>query len=111
LSVSTQPWPNLQQATHILATSITVFTERCIDGITVNRDRCRYFFEASVGMATIMNQHIGYTKAAELAKESVKTGKTIVDLIREKKLLTEEQLKVILDPMKLTEPDLQPIGK
>ncbi|MBU0690299.1 aspartate ammonia-lyase [bacterium] len=102
---------NLQQATHILATSITVFTEKCIDGITVNRDRCQYYFEASVGMATIMNQHIGYANAAELAKESVKSGKTIVELIREKKLLTEAQLKEILDPMKLTDPDLQSISK
>jgi len=102
---------NLQQATHILATAITSFTERCVDGITVDRERCRFYFESSVGMATIMNPHIGYAAAAELAKESVKSGKTIVELIRERKLLTEEQLKEILDPRRLTDPDQQPIGK
>ncbi|MCB9365954.1 MAG: aspartate ammonia-lyase [Calditrichaeota bacterium] len=101
---------NLQQALHILETSIEVFTKRCLDGITVDRDRCRMYFESSVGMATIMNPYIGYAKAAELAKESVKTGKSIVDLIREHKLLTDEQLKDILDPRKLTEPDLQTAG-
>ncbi|MCL4305019.1 aspartate ammonia-lyase [bacterium] len=101
---------NLQQALHILSTSIEVFTQRCLDGITVDRERCRMYFESSVGMATIMNTYIGYSKAAELAKESVKTGKSIVDLIREHKLLTDEQLKSILDPMKLTEPDLQTAG-
>jgi len=101
---------NLQQAVHILCTSITAFTEKCIQGITVDRERCRYYFEASVGMATILNPHIGYAKAAELAKLSVKTGKTIVDLIREQKILTEEQLTKILDPMRLTDPDQQPFG-
>lgn len=101
---------NLQQAVHILATSITAFTDKCIKGLTVDRERCRHYFEASVGMATIMNPFIGYAKAAELAKLSVQTGKTIVDLISEQKLLTEEQLKDILDPLKLTEPDQQPFG-
>jgi aspartate ammonia-lyase len=49
-------------------------------------------------------------KAAELAKLSVKSGKTIVELIREQKLLNEDQLKEILDPRKLTDPDQQPFG-
>lgn len=101
---------NLQQGIHILETSIRVFNDRCVKGITADRERCRHYFEASVGMATIMNPHIGYAKAAELAKLSVKTGKTIVELIREQKLLTEEQLKIALDPMKLTDPDQQPFG-
>jgi fumarate hydratase class II len=101
---------NLQQSLHILATSIDVFTKRCIEGITVDRERCKMYFESSVGMATIMNPYIGYMKAAELAKESVKTGKSIVDLIREHKLLTEEQMKEILEPRRLTDPDLQSAG-
>jgi aspartate ammonia-lyase len=101
---------DLQQGLHIFANAIAVFTTKCVDGITVNFDVCQHFFEASVGMATILNPHIGYAKAAELAKESIKSGKTIVALIREQKILTEEQLKDILDPMKLTEPDLQPFG-
>jgi aspartate ammonia-lyase len=101
---------NLQQAMHIFTTAIIAFTDRCIRGITVDRERCRFYFEASVGMATILNPHIGYAKAAELAKLSVKTGKTIVELIREQKLLTEEQLVKILDPIALTEPDKQPFG-
>jgi aspartate ammonia-lyase len=101
---------DLQQGLHIFANAIAVFTTKCIDGITVNFDACQHFFEASVGMATILNPHIGYAKAAELAKESVKSGKTIVALIREQKILTEEQLLKILDPIKLTEPDQQPFG-
>ncbi len=101
---------NLQQAVHILSTAITAFSDKCMSGIVVDRERCRHYFEASVGMATIMNMHIGYAKAAELAKQSVKENKTIVQLIREQKLLTEEQLKVILDPYNLTDPDKQSAG-
>jgi aspartate ammonia-lyase len=101
---------NLQQALHIFATSMDAFTKRCLQGITVDRERCRMYFESSVGMATILNPYIGYAKAAELAKESVKTGKTVVELIRDHKLLSDEQLKDILDPRKLTEPDLQSAG-
>ncbi len=101
---------NLQQSLQILSTSMDVFSTRCIEGITVDRERCKMYFESSVGMATIMNPYIGYAKAADLAKESVKTGKSIIQLIREKKLLTDEQLKDILDPRKLTDPDLQSAG-
>ena len=101
---------NLQQAVHILSTSITAFSDKCMSGITMDPERCRYYFEASVGMATIMNMHIGYAKAAELAKQSIKENKTIVELIREQKLLTEDQLKSILDPTTLTDPDKQPVG-
>ncbi len=101
---------NLQQALHVLETSIRVFTDRCVSGITADALRCEYFFHTSVGMATIMNTHIGYMKAAELAKESVKRNVSIVDLIREHKLLTEDQLKEILDPIRLTDPDQQPLG-
>jgi aspartate ammonia-lyase len=101
---------NLQQAVHILSTAITAFSDKCMSGIIVDRERCQFYFEASVGMATIMNMHIGYAKAAELAKQSVKEKKTIVQLIREQKLLSEEQLRDILDPVKLTDPDQQPVG-
>jgi aspartate ammonia-lyase len=101
---------NLQQSLHIFSTAITVFTEKCVKGITADAARCEFYFHTSVGMATIMNTHIGYAKAAELAKESVKKNVSIVDLIREHKLLTEDQLREILDPMKLTDPDQQPLG-
>lgn len=101
---------NLQQALHILETSIRAFTTKCVAGITADAARCEYYFHTSVGMATIMNTHIGYAKAAELAKESVKRNVSIVELIREHKLLTEEQIREILDPRKLTDPDHQPLG-
>ena len=70
----------------------------------VNEARCRVHFESSVGLATILNQHVGYAKAAEIAKEAAATGKTLRELILEKGLMTEQDLARTLDPKRVTEP-------
>jgi aspartate ammonia-lyase len=70
----------------------------CVEGITANRDMCRRYVEHSIGVVTALNPLLGYEKATELAAEALKTGKGIVELVREKKLLTEEQIKTVLDP-------------
>ena len=70
----------------------------CIDGITANVDVCRKYVEHSIGVVTALNPLLGYDKSTELAAEAMKTGKGIVELVREKKLLTEEQIKTVLDP-------------
>jgi aspartate ammonia-lyase len=74
-------------------------------GIEADAERCRTYFESSVGLATILNEHIGYAKAAEIAKESVKTGKTLRELILEKKLMSAADLEKALDPKRITEPN------
>jgi aspartate ammonia-lyase len=89
----------------ILRNFLPVFTDRCVRGIEADEARCRQYFESSVGLATLLNQHIGYAKAAEVAKESVKSGKTLRQLILEKGLMTEEQLAKALDPKRVTEPN------
>jgi aspartate ammonia-lyase len=76
--------------------------ERCISGITANEDVCRLLLERSIGTVTALNPVIGYDKATELAAEALRTGKGIVELVREKKILTEEQLASILDPAAMT---------
>jgi aspartate ammonia-lyase len=83
---------------------LPVFGERCVEGITVNEERCRAYFEGSVGLATILNQRIGYQKAAALAKKSVATGRSVVDLIREEGLLSEQELAALLAVRTVTEP-------
>jgi len=95
---------NLLSSAEILKNAVRVFRERCVDGITVNRERCRMYVDKSLGLATALNQHIGYMKAAEVAKEALATGKSVADVVREKGYLSEDELKVVLDPMKLTEP-------
>ena len=59
---------------------------------------------ASVGLATLLNQHIGYAKAAEVAKEAAATGKTVRDLILEKGLMSEADLEAALEAKRVTEP-------
>ena len=63
-----------------------------------NVDICRKYVEHSIGVVTALNPLLGYETATELAAEAMKTGKGIVELVREKKLLTEEQIRTVLDP-------------
>jgi aspartate ammonia-lyase len=70
----------------------------CIDGITANVDRCRHYVEFSIGIVTALNPVIGYEKATALATEALATGRGVVELVREKQLLSEEQIAKVLDP-------------
>jgi aspartate ammonia-lyase len=74
----------------------------CVDGITANEDVCRHYVEFSIGTVTALNPVIGYDKATALAAEAMRTGKGIMELVREKKLLTEEQIAQVLDPAVMT---------
>ena len=88
----------------IMTNMLRQFTEFCIKGITVNEQRTDYYVQSTVSLATALNPYIGYAKAAEIAKESVKTGKSIIEIARARGELTEEQIKEILDPARMTEP-------
>ena len=95
---------NVLSSMEILKNAMEVLTERCVRGIEADADRCRRYFEESAGLATLLNEHIGYAKAAEVAKEAVRTGKTLRDLILEKGLMTKADLAKALDPKRVTEP-------
>jgi aspartate ammonia-lyase len=88
----------------IMTNTLRQFTEFCIRGITANQQRCENYAHSTVSLATALNPYIGYAKAAEIAKESVATGKTIIDIARAKGYLTDEQIREILDPTRMTEP-------
>jgi len=88
----------------ILSNMLRQFTEKCIQGITANPKRNQFYAESTVSLATALNPYIGYAKAAEIAKESVATGRSIIDIAREKKLLSEKEIAEILDPKRMTEP-------
>ena len=92
------------QSITILTNMLRQFTEKCVAGITANRERCNFYVQATVSLATALNPYIGYAKAAEIAKEAVASGRSIIDIAREKKLLSEEEIKEILDPVRMTEP-------
>jgi aspartate ammonia-lyase len=82
--------------------ALPLFRKNCIDGITANEKVLKHYMDRSVGIVTALNPVLGYEKTTELAKEALQTDKGILELIREKKLLTEEQIKTLLDPTALT---------
>jgi aspartate ammonia-lyase len=82
-----------------------LFRAKCVDGITVNERVLSRYMETTVGIVTALNPVLGYEKATELAGEAYKSGKGILEIIREKKLLSEAQIKELLDPIKLTNLD------
>jgi aspartate ammonia-lyase len=94
------------QSITIMTNMLRVFTEKCVAGLTANESRCDYYAQSTVSLATALNPYIGYAKAAEIVKESVASGRSIIEIAREKKLLTEKEIAEILDPQRMTEPQL-----
>ena len=92
------------QSITILTNMLRQFTEHCVKGITANEKKNAFYAQSTVSLATALNPYIGYAKAAEIAKESVATGRSIIEIAREKKLLSEKEIAEILDPQRMTEP-------
>jgi aspartate ammonia-lyase len=92
------------QSITIMTNMLRQFDKFCISGITVNKDRCKFYGESTVSLATALNPYIGYHKAAEIVKESIATGRSIIEIARSKGLLKEEEIAEILDPVNMTEP-------
>ncbi len=88
----------------LLSSGAQAFIDFCAEGLEANIEQCHAAVEQSLSMATSLNPLIGYEMAAKLTKEAFATGKTIRELCLEKKILSEEQLKAALDPMRMTEP-------
>jgi aspartate ammonia-lyase len=86
----------------LLINAARTLREYCVEGITANEDVCKHYLESSIGTVTALNPVIGYDKATELAAEALKSGEGIIELVREKHILTDEQLNEILDPAALT---------
>jgi len=82
----------------ILKNFLPTFVQKCISGIGADRERCEAYYITSPSLATALNPLIGYEKAAAIAKESARTRKSIPDLLREKKMLTEKQIAAIFTP-------------
>ena len=94
---------NLSMSLIILINALTVLRERCVEGITANDERCRWYFEHSVSLVTALNPKIGYARAAEIAKRAIVKGKTIREIIEEEGLLTPAELAEIMNPRSMTE--------
>ncbi|MDO8684885.1 MAG: aspartate ammonia-lyase [Armatimonadota bacterium] len=95
---------NLLQSVEILGNAAKVFSQKCVRGITANEAKCKEYAEKSVALVTALSPKIGYVKAAEIAKESIKTGKGLLEVARQRLDLPEDELKKVLEPIHLTYP-------
>jgi fumarate hydratase class II len=95
---------NLLESIRLLTNVIRAFQEKCVAGITANRGRCSELVEYSMAMVTSLAPIIGYDRAADIAKESANTGKTIREICRAQKILPETELNRALDPIEMTKP-------
>jgi aspartate ammonia-lyase len=94
-----------------LAAGCRTLAERCVKGITPNRERARRFVDESTGLVTALNPVIGYAAASEIARESLATGRRVYDLVLERGLLTRAQLDEVLQPEVLTRPHYSTIAR
>jgi fumarate hydratase class II len=88
---------NLIHSIEILGNTIAALTERCIEGITANQERCLAYAEGSLALVTALNTHIGYLNAAAVAKESLETGKSLRQIVLERGLMNEAELATVLN--------------
>ena len=93
---------NVLQSVTILTNMLRELDVRCVRGITANVARCEFYAQSTVALATALNPYIGYAKAAELVKESVASGRSVIEIAREKGVLSEAQIGEILDVGKMT---------
>jgi fumarate hydratase class II len=94
---------NVLLSAKILTNTAVVFTEKCVRGIEANREMCEYWVERSAALATALAPHIGYARAAELSKQSVKEGVLIRDLVRREGVLPPDEVDEVLDLRKMTD--------
>jgi len=95
---------NILHSAEILKNTMHVLATKCVDGILAKEDRCRYYANATISIAAALNPYIGYAAAAEIAKESVKTGRPVAEIALERNLLDARTMRKILDPMRMTTP-------
>ena len=99
---------NLLMAITIFTNALNALRERCVDGITANEERCRWYFEHSVGLVTALNPKIGYARAAEIAKQAITSGKTIREAIADTGMFKPTEIEALMDARSMTEYDDKP---
>ena len=95
---------NAIHATRILTNAMRVLQDRCIVDMRADEARCRELLDRSTALATALSPYIGYAATADIAKASVKTGRSIRELVRERKLLPDSELDAILSAEAMTSP-------
>ncbi len=101
----------LFQSIETISCAVHTLVDNCILGITANEEHCKELVENSVGIITAICPYVGYEKAAIVAKEAIRTGCSVRELVIRDNLLTQEQLDIILDPVSMTEPGISGIDR
>jgi fumarate hydratase class II len=101
----------LLESIRFSANVVNVFTEKCVVGIEANEERCRQFVEQSLALVTPLATVIGYERAAQIAQDAFSSGRTVRDVVREHKILSEEQIAEIFDVLRMTEPGMPQVKK
>ncbi len=94
----------IMENNQFLCNALDTLREKCINGITANREVCLNMVRNSIGIVTALNPYIGYKNATHIAREALETGNSVYNLVLEHQLLTREQLDDILDPRKMLQP-------
>jgi aspartate ammonia-lyase len=92
------------ESTEMLKNGMATLRYRCIDGITANEDHCRAQVQNSIGVVTALVPELGYDACSSLAKEALESGRSVYDLVLERKLLSKEELDRLLDPANMIAP-------
>ena len=95
---------NVLHSAEILKNAIHALATKCVDGISAKEHRCRSYANASMSIAGVLNPHVGYAAAAEIAKESVRTRRPVAEITLDRKLMDKRTLHEILDPPRMTSP-------
>ena len=94
---------NLLMSLTILTNALNALREMCIDGLSANEERCRWYFEHSIALVTALNPKIGYARAAEIAKQAIASGKTIREAIAETGMFTAKEIEELMEPHSMTQ--------
>jgi aspartate ammonia-lyase len=97
---------NLFNSINMMKNAFETLATKCIDGITANEDRCLDLVLNSIGLVTALNPFIGYENSTLVAKEALKSGRSVYDLVLEKELLSKEELDEIIKPENMIKPRL-----
>jgi aspartate ammonia-lyase len=95
---------NSLESIRLLSRAMHMLEDRCISGITVNADHCKQMVENSIGIVTALNPHIGYENSSRVAKTALTEGRSVIDIVREEKLLTDDEINEILTPENMIAP-------
>ncbi|MGZ3699230.1 MAG: aspartate ammonia-lyase [Bdellovibrionota bacterium] len=93
---------SMLEATHVATNALRILREKCIEGLEPNRDRLRKYFESTPQVATALSPKLGYEATAKLVQEALASGKSVIELVRERRLIVEKELRSLLDVRALT---------